>query len=221
MDRKLVVFDWNGTLLADTAASWKAANVCLEFYGRPPISLAHYRETFHFPVIHFYALNGVSVDEVLARKDEGNALFQSTYETLAARSRTRKGALTLLHWIQESKMDCIILSNYLTNKIEAHLARLNIDSSFSYVSAHDCDGTTILQNTTKAERLSAFMVKRGYKPADAVIIGDSMEEPDIARHLGLTSIGITDGYISRKRLQDSRPDYIVHNLTDVINVLKG
>lgn len=217
---KLAVFDWNGTLLSDTVPSWKAANICLEFYGAPAISLRQYRETFHFPVIHFYRLNGCNVDDVLARKDEANTVFQSAYERLAARARTRTGARDLLTDLQRADVACIILSNYLTHRIEAQLSRLNIDPFFQYVSAHNDDGTKILEHTTKAERLSAYMVKRGYRPADTVIIGDTMEEPEIGRHLGLTSIGITDGYISRERLRKAKPDHIVHNLRDIQPVLR-
>jgi phosphoglycolate phosphatase len=212
MKHKLVVFDWNGTLLSDTTASWQAANVCLEFYGKAPISRAHYLETFHFPVMHFYVKNGCSVDEILARKDEGNTLFHDTYEGLAQNCRTRRGAREILEWLRARDISCIILSNYLTEKIENHLRRLGIAGFFQHIDAHDDDGTTILQSTTKIERLSAFMIKRGYKPGDMVIIGDSMEEPDIGRHLGLTSVGITGGTISENRLRAARPDHIISHL---------
>lgn len=202
-------------MLADTIPSWRASNVCLEFFGREAITLARFRETFHFPVIHFYTQNGVSVDELLARKDEGNAVFQTSYEKMAAKCRTRSGARELLEFLKARDFDCIILSNYQTDKIRAHLKRLKIEHYFSFVSAHDCDGTTILQSTTKKERLSEFMVKRGYRPADTVIIGDSMEEPEIARALGLKSIGIYDGCISRERLREAGPDHLVRHLRDV------
>jgi phosphoglycolate phosphatase-like HAD superfamily hydrolase len=212
---KLIVFDWNGTILSDTVASWKAANVCLEFFGRSAITLQQYRETFHFPVIHFYKLNGCDVDDVLARKSEANILFQNAYETLAKNCRTRRGAREILTWLKLQNIDCIILSNYITARIEAHLDRLKIAPFFSYVSAHDDDGTTILQSTTKVQRLAGFMTARGYKPADTIIIGDSAEEPDIARHLGLTSIGITEGYITRERLKQAKPDFIVSALAGI------
>ena len=196
MMKKLIVFDWNGTLLADTIASWKAANVCLDFYGAPEISLARYRETFDFPVIKFYEANGCAEDYVMSRVEESNPLFQNSYEDLAAGARTRRGTRAILQWIKENQLGCIILSNYRTEKITAHLQRLKIDHYFDHVSAHNCDGSTILQSTSKVQRLSSYMAEHGYKPQDTIIIGDSTEEPDIARELGLISAGITDGYIS-------------------------
>lgn len=217
---KLVVFDWNSTLIADTQAAWKASNACLEYYGGKAITLEKFRETFTFPVIHFYTLNGVSADTVLRDKDGGNEVFQGTYERFAANARTRTGARRLLDWLTNEDYSVTILSNYLTDKINTHLERLKIDHYFHHVCAHNCDGTTILQSTSKAQRLSDYMIKRNYKPADTVIIGDTMEEPEIARALGLTSIGITDGCISRSRLAKATPDHTVTSLKDINVILK-
>ena len=218
MIRKLFVFDWNGTLLADTRPSWRAGNDCLKFYGAKPISLQRHRATFTFPIIPFYEKNGVSAETVLERRDEGNDVFQSAYAKYAKNTRLRKGARDLLTHLKNNKVTCIILSNYRIDKINEHLKRLNIQHYFDYVSAHDCDGTTILQSTTKVLRLRDYLETKGFKPRDTVIIGDTMEEPDIARELGLTSIGITDGYITPARLYKARPDHIVHRL-DAIKTL--
>jgi len=215
LSNTLWVFDWNGTILADTVPSWKAGNKCLEFYGAKAISLKLHRETFFFPILPFYEKHGVSAETVLERRDEGNAVFQSAYDRYAAKTRTRHGTRELLEHLNNAGAECIILSNYITEKIESHLKRLKIDHYFKYISAHDCDGTTILQSTTKVLRLKDYMETSGHKAADTVIIGDTMEEPEIARALGITSIGITDGYISRKRLREAQPDFIVQRLDQI------
>ena len=164
MKKKLWVFDWNGTLLADTVPSWKAGNKCLEFYGAKPISLQTHRETFCFPILPFYKKHGISAEEVLERRDEGNAVFQNAYEALSKNCRTRTGARELLEAVKARGHHCIILSNFVTEKIKAQLERLNIAHYFDYVSAHDCDGTTILQSTTKVLRLRDYMQENGFQP---------------------------------------------------------
>lgn len=219
-DQKLAIFDWNGTLIADTAPAWVASNKCLEFYGCAPISMQRQRETFDFPVIHYYKNNGISIDKVLETKEESNEIFQNEYDRLAANVRTRRGARDLLEWLHARNVTCIILSNYLVPKIENHLARLKIEKYFSVISANTCNGTSILSGTSKLERLSDFMVKRGYHTSNAFIIGDSKEEPDIGRHMGITSIGITGGCITEKRLRAAKPDHVIHALPQVAGILK-
>lgn len=218
--RKLAIFDWNGTLIADTKPAWVASNKCLEFYGRPPITLQQQRETFDFPIIHYYKRNGCSIDRVLETKEEANEIFQTAYDTLAAGVRTRRGARELLEWLRSSDVDCMILSNYLTRKIEPHLERLGIGHYFGHISANTCDGTSILNATNKLERLSDFMIKRGYHPANAFIIGDSREEPEIGRHMGILSIGLTGGCITEKRLRDAKPDHLIHRLDEAVAILQ-
>lgn len=213
--KQLWVFDWNGTILADTVPSWKAGNVCMEFYGGQPISLKTHRETFIFPILPFYELHGISAETVLGRREEGNTIFQNAYDRFAANTRTRRGAKDVLVYLKDQGVQIIILSNYRTEKIRAHCQRLGIEQYFSRIDAHDCDGTTILQNTTKVTRLKAYLETHGFAPDETVIIGDTMEEPEIARALGLTSIGITDGYISRKRLSEAAPDFIIHRLDEI------
>ncbi len=220
LQNKLIVFDWNGTLISDTRQSWIAGNACLEFYGSSPLSLKEYREYFTFPIIHFYKKVGLSVDEVLAKKEEANEVFQKSYDKLAANARTRSGARKTLNWLQTQKATSIILSNYLTEKIHTHTKRLKIDGFFDDISAHTCNGTTILEKTSKVERLKDYMDSHGFTPDNTIIIGDSAEEPEIARLLGLISVGISDGYISHTRLKHAAPDYIIHRLDEIIPLLK-
>lgn len=219
--RKLAIFDWNGTLIADTKLAWIASNACLDFYGVSPISLKRQRETFDFPIIHYYKRNGCDIDRVLETREQANEIFQTLYEKLATNVRTRRGARDLLEWLNAHEVTCIILSNYLTHRIEPQLDRLKLKKYFSYINANNCDGTTILSATNKLERLSEFMVKRGYSPVNAFIIGDSMEEPDIGRKLGITSIGITGGCISESRLSKARPDHTIHSLPQARTVISN
>lgn len=219
-DRKLAIFDWNGTLIADTALAWKATIPCLKFYGQPPISLKKQRETFDFPIITFYERNGCSVEKVLATKEQSNDIYQKNYDSLALKARTRRGARQLLDWLSEKNITCIILSNYVGGKISFHLNRLNMEHYFSHISANSCNGTTVLDTMNKYERLDAFMKESGYCPDNAVIIGDSKEEPDIGRQLGITSIGITNGCISESRLRAANPDHVISALPQAIDVLK-
>jgi len=220
-DKKLAVFDWNGTLLADTAIAWKATIPCLEFYGRPPITLKQQRETFDFPIIHFYKRNGCSVDQIISTKEESNAIFQEHYDRLAAKARTRRGTKKLLNWLKEQDVTCIILSNYISDKLIAHLERLKVRKYFSHVSANSCNGVTVLDTMNKSERLETFMNEHGYSNSNTVIVGDSKEEPDIGRRLGITSIGITNGCINEKRLRAAKPDHVISALPQAIDVLKG
>lgn len=220
MKDTLIVFDWNGTILCDTRQTWLAGNECLKFYGADPMSLSDYRRLFTFPIMDFYEAYGVCPKHVLRHKEESNAVYQKHYEQLVTNARTRRGARNVLDWLHGQGAPTIILSNYVTDKIEGHLQRLGLEHYFRDVSANTCNGTSILEKTSKTARLQSYMDQHGFEASNTVIIGDTMEEPEIARALGLTSIGITDGGISRARLRAAQPDHIIHSLEGMIPILK-
>jgi len=219
-NKKLAIFDWNGTLIADTAIAWKATIPCLEFYGRPPITIEQQRDTFDFPIIHFYERNGCDADHVRATNEESNQIFQEHYDRLSVKARTRRGTRKLLEWLKKRDVTCIILSNYIGEKLINHLERLKIDHYFDHVSANICNGTTVLDTMNKHERLESFMSEHGFTPEKAVIVGDSNEEPKIGRLYGIPSIGITNGCISEARLRAAKPDHVISALPQAIDVIK-
>ena len=220
LSNALIVFDWNGTLLSDTNAAWMAGNECLKFYGTRPLTLKEYRDHFTFPIIHFYHKCGLSTDDVLTKQDIANPISQQAYDNYARHARTRQGARELLDWLTAQNATCIILSNAQTDNIKPHLKRLKLEHYFTDICGHECDGTTILHKTTKHERLETYMRDHNHAPQNTIIIGDSAEEPTLGRALGLTSIGITDGCISRARLAAARPDHTISTLNEIIPLLK-
>lgn len=57
---KLVIFDWNGVLIADTLDSLDADNHVLKAFGGNPVSLKVFRDTITIPSIDFYVQHGAS-----------------------------------------------------------------------------------------------------------------------------------------------------------------
>ncbi len=68
---KLVVFDWNGVLIADAEACKDAQNHILKRYGRKPITLARWREINVIPAKNFFLKMGFTDEEVEAGKHFG------------------------------------------------------------------------------------------------------------------------------------------------------
>ena len=59
--KKMIIFDWNGTLIDDVWLNLNAINGVLEKRGIKPITTEYYRENFQFPVSVFYKELGLDV----------------------------------------------------------------------------------------------------------------------------------------------------------------
>lgn len=216
----LAVFDWNGTLFNDMAATHIATNVSLDFFGIAPITLEEEQENFTFPLIHFYEKMGVEVDQYLKHAETVGNLFHETYNAHKDKCELAQGTIETLDWLKHHSVQCIILSNHRQDTLDHDVKAFGIDHYFAHISGND-NPATIVQGLNKLERLETYMETHGFDPQNSFIIGDSHEEPEIAKKLDLLGISISGGLLSPRRLQHYKKDYIVDTLEELPAILSN
>lgn len=215
----LAVFDWNGTLFDDTEATLLATNACLATFQKDPIDMHTMQETFTFPLIHFYERMGVSADQYLKRTDEESAVFLDCYEAAKKQCGIMEGTIELLEWLKEKDVHCMILSNHIQHHLNDDVEWLGITSYMKHISGNKTKAT-ITQGLSKQIRLEAYMEEHGFAPHKTFIIGDSHEEPELAKRLGILGISIAGGLLSATRLEKYKADHIVQKLAEVRPILE-
>lgn len=220
MSIKLVVWDWNGTLFDDTKIVLKAVNASeVKVLGIPELTLERYRETYDAPLHRFYENLGVSREAFDAKSAEIAEKFHPIYEPLAAHARTRPGAKKMLQTLKNKGFSSVILSNHTVEGIYLQLSRLNLMDLFDAVLANG--GTEEMHHTSKQHRLERYLKEYNISPTEAIIVGDTVEEIRIGRNLGLGIISITGGNNSEKRLKNAQPNAIIHNISELIDVMEA
>lgn len=215
----LAVFDWNGTLYDDTPATLKATNACLRSFNLPEIDMHTMQETFSFPLIHFYERMGVNVANYLERAEEESAVYLECYEVAKHECGIMEGTQDLLQWLNDCGVHCMILSNHLQEHLDGDVERLGVTPYMKHVSGN-LTKATITQGLSKQIRLEAYMKEHGFDPAKTFIIGDSHEEPELAKRLGIIGISIAGGLLSAARLEKYKADYIIQKLAEVRPILE-
>jgi len=217
---KLVAFDWNGTLLADTNAVLKAANMVFESMDGKTISLKVLRETAMVPVSESYVKLGYDIKIVLEKAEIHANIFHPNYEKLASKVRTRIGARKLLHYLKRKKIGSIIISNHTKKGVEAQLKRLKIEQYFDRFLANE-DLSASIKERMKEKKLLLYMEENKIKNSECLIIGDSLEEIEVGKSLGIKSVAIKDGNYSTKRLKQAGPDFLIGNLKELIPIIES
>ncbi|NCO03561.1 MAG: HAD family hydrolase [Alphaproteobacteria bacterium] len=217
--KKLAVFNWNGTLFDDMEATHIATNACLNFFNIPDITLEQEQELFTFPLIHFYEKMGVSVDHYLKHAEEVGELFHNVYNTHKENCHLADGAITLLDWLKNQGVVCKILSNHVQTTLENDIDRFDIAHYFDTISGN-INPATIITGMNKFERLDMFLNENGFNRDNTFIIGDSHEEPELARKMDILGISISGGLLSPARLEKYKKDYIIDSLTEVAPILE-
>ncbi|MDO8487103.1 MAG: HAD hydrolase-like protein [Candidatus Curtissbacteria bacterium] len=215
---KLVAFDWNGTILSDTVACLVGDDAALVALGYKPISLKKFQETFEVPLVNFYTKIGVNPKIPKAKLEKSETIFHETYEARAANSRTRAGTRSLLKWLKAHNIPSVIFSNHIRYQIIKHLKRLKIEEYFAEVIGNG-QTNEIIFNRGKGEKLMDYLKAKKINPAEILIVGDTVEEIEIARELGAIAVAITNGYNSTKRLKDKKPDYLLNDLRKIEGII--
>jgi phosphoglycolate phosphatase len=216
--KKLIAFDWNGTLLADARIIFACTNKILQQLGQRTIDIRTYRDGYDIPIEKFYVRLGLSADIAQTHPHIVNHMFYEHYEKMAAGARLRRGAKEVLGLMQRTGAHAVILSNHYVQDIERHMERLAIKPYISAVLANE--GRETHKRRPKGDRLMHFMKQYGVAPADVMIVGDSHEETEIAHALGVTSVAITDGHVSTPRLKQVKPHYLINNLREMEYIMR-
>lgn len=214
---KLIAFDWNGTLLSDTLPSWRASNQVFKIYGEKPISLKKFRETFKIPIAEMWKANGITKE---INFEEQSKIYLKKYEKLVTKARTRSGSRQLLKWLGAKRITRAIFSNHVTPNIVKHLIRLDIHQYFDEILARDAGNHSHMHNRFKDQKLFDYVAGKKLKPHEVMTVGDTDEEIEIGKKFGYITVALTGGYQPIHVLKKHKPDYVIHNLKDLIKIAK-
>lgn len=215
---KLVVFDWNGTLFSDVEAAVHAANARMKFLNRPAITSKQFQDAFEIPAVKTYTNLGIDPKLLQINSIELSKTFHDAYESRARNVRTRAGAREVLTYLENQKISKIIFSNHTVEGIKFQINRLKIAKFFNVVLANE--NIYASHHNGKKHRLEAYLKTQNFKSSEVIIVGDSPEEVNIGKDLGLKTVAITGGFCSTKRLKASKPDVLIHKLRDIINIIE-
>jgi phosphoglycolate phosphatase len=216
---KLVAFDWNGTLLSDTFPIYEGDREVCKFLNLRVPSYKEFTEIFDIPVKNYYLKLGAKEADLMKKAQQIEDIFHGHYEKRIQKVRTRAHTKTILNLLREKQIRSMIFSNHLTDKIAEQLERLKIRHFFDEVSGNS-DPTTAFKKRAKNQRLADYLKSKNIKAEETIIIGDTIEEIQIARELGAKVVAITHGNCSTKRLKEAKPDYLITSLLEIKNILK-
>ncbi len=217
--KKHIFWDWNCTLLDDAQVILDCVNLSLAKWAPAPITMQRFREIDSTSLHDLYRSAGVQEKDIPQALLEERDLFHDSYEPRADRVPLRKGAADLLCNLKANNIANVIVSNHIADQIVRVLKLREIHHYFDEVLAY-ADRKIQFRGTTKKERLQLYAKQNNVALSDSIIVGDTVEEIEIGREIGLRSISITGGLTSEERLHAAKPDHLVHSLDDLCAILR-
>jgi len=209
---KVIVWDWNGTLLDDVDYCVDCINVLLHKRNLPLIDSDTYKEIFTFPVIEYYKTVGFDLETEGFEKPAME--FINLYYKNFSQTKLFPSVPDVLLWFKARGYHQVVLSAMEHESLVKTLSDKGILSFFDVVT-----GVGDHYGSSKEETGKQLLKNLRTNPDEVVIIGDTLHDKQVADGLGVDLILVATGHNSKERLLAEHP-VVVDKLDEVIELLK-
>lgn len=206
---KHIIWDWNGTLFNDVNLCCDIINNILIENDLCPLSIERYKEIFTFPVKEYYRKAGLDFEKISF--EELGKQFMDEYEKRKLECKLYEDADNFLNEILKMNIEQSVLSAYSQKPLENLITHYGIRKYFIGFAGLD----NIYANG-KVELGKRWVKKLNLEKGEAVLIGDTLHDFDVANEIGADCILIANGHQQKEILLNSGTQ-VLDSLKDLIN----
>ena len=202
---KHIIWDWNGTLINDIWLVVEIMNKMLKKRNLPRIDSKKYRNIFDFPVTKYYSKLGFDFSNESFEKLTNE--FISEYYQRFNECKLFNEVKEVLEKIRDRGISQSILSASKEDVLIEKIKYYGIDKYFSRIIG--------LENhyaESKIENGKKWIAELNLDPQEVLLIGDTIHDYDVSKHMGCDCLLVANGHHSYERLASLD--------TDVIGTLK-
>ncbi len=190
---KIIIWDWNGTLLNDVSACIRSMNIMLSTRGLPLLNEQLYRQIFTFPVKEYYEQLGFDV--INDPFEEIGLEFIRHFRDSLPLIPLQEGAKNLIAKVKADGYKQVILSAMEHESLVKNICHFNIDHCFDSIFGIDND-----YGGGKSHLIQKITVKHPFAPDEYLMIGDTLHDAEVAAQAGWNCILTASGHQSFNRL---------------------
>ena len=191
--KKHIIWDFNGTLLADAQLSVDCDNYVFDVLGLPHITIGDYRAHMTMPVRNFYTALGV--DLAVYPYETISRLWLDRFNALAVEAGLVPGTLGVIRALHEAGYTQSVLSASYEPSLVSQCSHLGLTAYMQAIA-----GLSDESATPKTEIGRRQLAALGLLPQEVVLVGDMIADSELADALGTDCILVPWGHNSRERL---------------------
>lgn len=188
-----ILWDWNGTLLNDVSVCISVLNLLSRDYDIPPITPDSYRKRFGFPVIEFYRELGYDFQR--ESFTQVSHRYMQQYSAQLDHCELQPGAMEFLTTLRQAGIIQSVLSAYEQKKLDTAIAHFALTGFF-----HRVIGLNDYAANSKITHGLDYLASDPPHRDHMLMVGDTLHDAEVARHMGLDCVLLSCGHQSPERL---------------------
>jgi len=213
MNVKVMIFDWDGTLIDSVDHIADSLHQAATELGYPELEREAYRDIIGLGMIE--ALEklypGLTRDEMQRIREGYSGYF---FQKVTMPQNVFDGMADVVADIRRSGRGCSVATGKSRRGLERALISSGLGQHFDITRC--ADETRSKPDPLMLEEILAFY---GFEPEEAVMIGDTRYDLDMARRIGMPAIGVEWGVHQRDVLQEYAPHAVVNSVDELRRVL--
>jgi phosphoglycolate phosphatase len=214
---KALLLDLDGTLVDTPQAIVDVAQSTLAALGQPPADPQAIRDTIGLPL-------PIALGQLLGTGPAGAADAVEIYRVLWRAQVTPRIPQLLYPGVREGIAQ--LVQNGLRLAVVTGKAQDGADSTVDAAGLRSqvevVLGYTSVPNPKPAPDIALLALsKLGLGPEDALVVGDTIHDIEMATASGLRSIAVTYGAQSEAQLRPAAPTWVAHSFPEVVRIALG
>ena len=212
---KMVIFDFDGTLVDSAPGIWKTANEMAKLYGVKPITMKQVTTSVGTGLDNF--IEDLFPEQL--KKYSMEAMIK-TYRKIYSHSfafglKVFRNVVAVLKYMEKRKIKAAIVSNKLKKYVDEINKYIGINKYFDITLGSE----SVKKMKPHPEAVFYIMKKYGLNKEDVLLVGDSQYDIETAKNAGVTSAFITQGYADLKKVMKLSPDFCFNDIGKLREIL--
>lgn len=210
-----IIWDWNGTLLNDVDLCIEIANELLKGHNGKVLDQNSYKAVFGFPITAYY--QRIGIDFEAESFEELTVKFIKAYEAKVKSLDLHQNARNVLSTLQENNLDQCILTAAHKDSVLDLLEYYQLQNYFKAV-----EGLDNYRAESKVDRGIQLLKNNDINPDNALLVGDTMHDYEVAQAIGIDCVLISNGHQSKERLieKTQSSEKVLEEISQLIPFLK-
>lgn len=205
-----VLWDWNGTLIADVPHVVRINNLVFRAHGYRDTTADEYRRLFRFPVKNYYLEYGVTEEDFSLIAREWNERYVEGFDDVPLAPHVQE----TVKRFQTAGFRQVIISASQIDQLREQVARFpEIEGVFDEVL-----GIGDVYASSKVQIAKDYLSRSGIDPLEAVFIGDTNHDAEVAQAIGVKCLLVSGGHQNDDILKKTGAT-VLQRLTDACDLL--